>query len=165
MDGLGDFINPIAQRVIPSSSLTKFPGHPGPSNSPISKPDAKASTDEYLKRILNELINQSVPRKPILRSGLAADTGITLDWSSEGFMGRIMMRNAGPNPAWFMFDQNGSQVPTTTSQLSFKLQANEAISIERCYFQRIGFICTAGQTALINAIAFVNSGVGSGGIN
>jgi len=107
-----------------------------------------------LKDILKELMNQREPREPLLRAASVTSSGQQLDWSAHGTMTRLLIRNKGSNSAWMAFDVDGAQVVASTSDLSWELQAQEALSLELCIFQKVGLKCSGGQTATVHAIAF-----------
>jgi hypothetical protein len=108
-----------------------------------------------------------------------AGGSLTLDWSKDagdlkayGQMGRIMIRNKGPNSVWFSFDEDGaSVVPDNTSApvdadgnpcSRWELEPKESYNVDNTVFFKIGLACAAAETAVVHASAS-QLGVGSGG--
>lgn len=121
----------------------------GPANFPVTGPEATAVD------LLKALVAQSQAKIPQIRSSDITAAGQTLDWSALGLMDRILIRNKGANSVWIAWDVNGEAVDAFTSDLSFELQAQEAISIPACQFYKIGCKCAAGQTGTVHAVAFL----------
>ncbi len=129
----------------------------------MAVPGGKAAPAELLQAILNELKLQNSASKPIMRAASVTDVGKTLDWSAEGIMTRIVMRNKGPNSAWYSYDIKGPGVDAFTSNASFEIQAQESINLTATQFSMIGLRCAAGQTAVVHAQAWKSqSGTQSG---
>lgn len=153
--GVGDFDEPHITAIRPNDPKVV---PPGPADFPAQVPPQPVNDlndiGDLLKRILQELINQSIAAAPVIRAKAVTSAGQTLDWSSRGTMDRLMIRNKGTNSVWFAFDMNGPAVNAFTSDLSFELQANESVNLSLCSFQKIGVICASGQTGTVHAIAF-----------
>ena len=155
--GMGDYKSWLANRLVPAEG---FPKPLGITDAPVQTTPAAPATLDDVASILN---NQNQPMQPLLRAMLVDSTGETMDWSAHGTMTRIMIRNKGPNSVWFAFDTFGQSVVAATSDLSWELQSQEALSIERCTFNKIGLKSPSGGT--VHAIAFPdNSGANGGAI-
>lgn len=148
---------PLRDRVVPPRG---FVPPIGPSNFPVELPPEKEtplSVLRELRQLVQNLMDQNAARAGIIRAADVTDAGQTLDWSQFGDMARVMMRNKGPDSLWFSFNEDGQNVPPTTGDGSFEIQAQEAISIPNILFQKIGVRCATGDTATIHAIAFQKS--------
>lgn len=162
MNGLADYRSLLSQRIQPAQGF-EMPF--GPANYPVQT-NAQASPTDLLNKIADQLIAQKSARQPLLRSINVTNAGQTLDWSTIGMMTRVMIRNKGASSAWIAFDQNGPSVDNFTSDNSWELQAQEALSIELCAFSKIGCRCTGAGTATIHAMAFpANSGDFGGAVS
>lgn len=162
INGLGDWENWLQDRIAPSEGFVK---PYGPSNFPVAITGKVTTAEQWLEKIYNELVKQNTPTRPLVRGKLVDTTGVTLDWTASGLMSRLLIRNKGAtNSVWMAFDQSGASVDNFTSNNSFEVQAQEAITIEGCAFSRLGLRCSAG-TATVHAIAFpANSGKGNGAV-
>lgn len=152
-DRMGDYQNPLAQRIPPATSM---PMPPGPAKFPTETQLVKTPA-QLLADILRELKNQMMPTKGIFRS--ATVTGArpqTLDWSAMGMMTRLVIRNAGPQSVWFNFDMDGLGVDNfNPSDQSWMLQAQESFNVTNELFMKIGLRCAVGaNTAVVHARAW-----------
>lgn len=163
MRGLGDYKNWLQDQISPSEGFIKPYGPANfPTNTPASKP--KDAIDG-LEKIHAELVRQRTPTRPLIRSKLVDQNGITLDWTANGQMSRLMIRNKGPNSIWMAFDQKGASVDNFTSNNSVEVQANESWNVELCAFAYLGLKAGAGNTGTAHAIAFPsNSGMMAGSV-
>lgn len=150
-DRLGDYGNQIFDRRVPATGIER---QQGPVQFPVTSPPKPATLDDVRK----ELAAQNLSLRPNMRAAVVTSAGITLDWSNVGVMERIMIRNKGPNSVWISFDIEGKAVIAAVSDLSWELQSQEALSIPRCLFQKIGCKCAGIQGGTVHAIAFQNSG-------
>ena len=108
--------------------------------------------------------------RTLIVSPVSADAnGQLLDFSALGYMGRVSLRNVGPNPVYIMVGATATNFPTAARAVgsvvggvyvpgTFVVQANEAFNFSDILFQRIGFICAAAQTAVLDVQATQNSG-------
>jgi hypothetical protein len=98
-------------------------------------------------------------------------TGVT---AALGNVGRLSMRNAGPNTVFYMFNATMSIFPTAAVAAGSvagnvytpgvaQLLVNEALNWENVNIGSVGFICAAGQTATVETQVLKGSG-GNGGI-
>ncbi len=157
--GIGDYTaNKLVQHVAPNPGALE--PH-GPANFPIALTDEQGNPVEtpieLLRQIRDELRGGNSASRPMMRAKDVTDVGQTMDWSTQGLMDRVMLRNKGTNSLWFSFDVDGALVDTFTSDLSFELQAQEAIAIPRCLFYKIGCKCASGESATVHAIAFMST--------
>lgn len=157
---LGDYAETFVDGIRPATSA---PLPMGPANFPaaVAPPSNVTDSNGWLQaiygmmaRAVEELVRQNIASRPVIRSKVITDAGQTLDWSTRGTFDRLLMRNKGPNSAWFAFNMNGPAVNPTTCDLSFELQANESVNLTHCQFEKVGLKCSLGQTATISAIAF-----------
>lgn len=154
--GMGDYKSWLADRLLPAEGFIE---PYGVADFPVNITPDPATPQDLLGDIKDQLVAQKTSRQPLLRALSVTSVGQTLDWSALGRMARIMIRNKGGSSAWIAFDQEGPSVVAATSDLSWELQAQEALSIELCDFQKIGCRCAAAGTATVHAIAFPpNSG-------
>jgi len=150
---LGDYPNPLHQRILPATSM---PMPPGPARFPTETKLVQTPA-EILASILRELKNQMMPTKGIFQA--VAVNGLrpqTLDWSAFGMMTRLVIRNAGPQSVWFQFDIEGGNVDNFTSNQSWMLQSQESFNVTNELFMKIGLRCAAGgaNNALVHARAW-----------
>lgn len=155
--GMGDYKSWLADRLLPAEGFVQ---PYGVADFPVNITPDPATEKDLLSDIKDQLVAQKTSRQPLLRAIDVTTAGQTLDWSALGRMARIMIRNKGTSSVWIAFDQEGPSVVAATSDLSWELQANEALSIEQIDFQKIGCKCAAaGPTGTVHAIAFPpNSG-------
>lgn len=166
---LGDYVQPRHVAINPAQSM---PMPPGPADAPVQ---VAPTTDPTLlgllaqilavnKQILDELMRQSVPQTPILRTIPTVDsTGETMDWSMFGTMTRLVLFNTGTNDAFFAFDKDGTRVDAFPSNNSQLLKANSSVNLNLCKFQKIGLRCALGSTATCYAIGFQDVAGNQGG--
>lgn len=150
-------IQPLRERIVPAKG---YINPPGMTNFPVKLPEtAPTPLNELqqIKQLLANLMDQNAARTPILRGRDVTDVGQTMDFSMFGDMARVMIRNAGPDSVWMSFNEDGRNTPTTTGDGSFEIQAQEAVSITNCQFQKIGLRCATGDTGKVHAIAFQKS--------
>ncbi len=151
--GVGDFDEDFRNGIRPATSM---PLPPGPADFPVAvapkdTPGNLSEIAALLRRILLEMIRQSTPARPVMRTTAVDDVGQTLDFSQRGIMDRLMMKNKGPNSVWYGYDFNGPAVKTSDCDLSWEIEVGETINLALCQYEKIGLRCATGETAVVHA--------------
>lgn len=101
-------------------------------------------------------------RTPYFRAITATSVGQFLSWAALARMGRVYVRNAGPDEVFIRWEA----LPTVAAigDGRFRLQVGESINLDVAKVDQIGLRTAVGDSAVVEAAAFVGSGSNGAGI-